>query len=608
MKRKLSIEMNVRIVLVVLIILVMFGVYEIIQTRSAMTNDLQVSLSVITEQLADVLEVPLYSVDIVSIEKFVTSAMQDNNVYAILVQDALTHQGIIRKIRDQHWNLRDMDSSENVTSYLYKQLPIVKENEELGSVEVYLTDKFMEAQITKTILIRAATLLLLLTSIVITLALAITNTVVRPIQSLMRTFERIAGGDLEQTIAITREDEIGTLADAVLNMRDSIKEKIADQSRLTTILESTSDLISMSTPDAKLIYMNSAGKKMVGWRDDEDIAAKEIPDIHPERALRIVETEGIPAAVEHGVWVGETALLGPDGDEIPVSQVIMSHKSPDGELEYLSTIMRDITGRIQAEKVKSNAKLLAQEMELARSIQTGLLPGLVSNIHPDFIIATSMVTADRVGGDYFDITFDRQGSLWISIGDVSGHGVKPGLIMMMAQTVHTTVIASINCEARDVVVTINGILYRNVHKRLNEKHFMTFNALKYLGGGKFEHAGAHLRIIIFRQKSGKCELIRTKGVYLNFIKDISKPTGNSYFQLEKGDIMVLYTDGLTEAQNSNGELLDIDRFLEIIEKHACHDPDAMKGNIMADVLKWCDNKREDDMTLVIVKRKGDSDG
>ncbi|MDM8523166.1 SpoIIE family protein phosphatase [Desulfococcaceae bacterium HSG8] len=244
------------------------------------------------------------------------------------------------------------------------------------------------------------------------------------------------------------------------------------------------------------------------------------------------------------------------------------------------------------------------EMELARKIQTCLLPTSVEEIHPDFEISAVMLTADEVGGDFYEITPDRSGNLWIAIGDVSGHGVTPGLIMMMAQTVHATVTTNLECEARNVVVKINEILYKNVHERLKETHFMTFNALKYMGRGKFEHAGAHLRIIVWRRESRQCELIRTKGVYLNFISDISKPTKNSYFELGEGDIMVLYTDGLTEAENPEGEMLDIDGFINIVEKHSHQEPEAMKENIIADVLRWCDDKRDDDMTLVIVKRKG----
>jgi len=110
-----------------------------------------------------------------------------------------------------------------------------------------------------------------------------------------------------------------------------------------------------------------------------------------------------------------------------------------------------------------------------------------------------------------------------------------------------------------------------------------------------------LRIIVYRRELDKCELIRTKGIYLNLKEDISKSTQNSYFELKEGDIMILYTDGLTEAENPDGDMLDIDGFVDIVGQHAHQKPAAMKEDIMADVIKWCDNKRNDDMALVIVK-------
>jgi serine phosphatase RsbU (regulator of sigma subunit) len=251
----------------------------------------------------------------------------------------------------------------------------------------------------------------------------------------------------------------------------------------------------------------------------------------------------------------------------------------------------------------SKSAALGQEMELARKIQTSLLPTLTDSMHPDFEIAAAMIPADQVGGDFYDIMPDRSGHLWLAVGDVSGHGVTPGLIMMMAQTVHATVTTNLECDARSVVVKINEILYMNVHERLKERHFMTFTALKYLGEGRFQYAGAHLSMIVFRKKTGDCELIRTEGVYLNFKKDISRATKNNEFLLNPGDTLVLYTDGITEAEHPDGKMLDIDGFLKIVEKHAHRNPEAMKEMIMADVIKWCDDRRADDMTLVIVRRK-----
>ncbi|OQY58861.1 MAG: hypothetical protein B6245_09710 [Desulfobacteraceae bacterium 4572_88] len=116
---------------------------------------------------------------------------------------------------------------------------------------------------------------------------------------------------------------------------------------------------------------------------------------------------------------------------------------------------------------------------------------------------------------------------------------------------------------------------------------------------------AHLPMIVFRQKTGACELVRSRGIYLNFKKNIAKATKNAEFTLNSGDILVLYTDGLTEAEDRDGKMLDLDGFVGIVETHAHRIPEAMKDTIMADVIQWCDDRRADDMTLVIVKRKED---
>ena len=121
------------------------------------------------------------------------------------------------------------------------------------------------------------------------------------------------------------------------------------QARLKAILEKTSDLVSTATPDGQLTYLNQAGRKMAGWGMEEPVDERLIADLHPAWALEKIETEGLPVAAETGVWEGETAILHRDGREIPVSQVILAHPSPDGPIRYFSTIIRDITERKRAE-------------------------------------------------------------------------------------------------------------------------------------------------------------------------------------------------------------------------------------------------------------------
>ena len=301
---------------------------------------------------------------------------------------------------------------------------------------------------------------------------------------------------------------------------------------------------------------------------------------------------------------------------IPVSHIVRSvriiasgeldnslNDEGNGEIGQLASDVEKM--RVAIKTLTDNLKeqeRLKNEMELARRLQTSLLPTLTDNFHPDFQIAAVMLPADKVGGDFYDITYDKSGNLWFAIGDVSGHGITPGLIMMMAQTIHTTVTAILDCNARDAVIKINEILYKNVHERLNNRHFMTFTALKYLGSGQFQHAGAHLSMIVFRQKTGICQLVSTRGVYLNLKKNISKSIKNAELSLQQGDILVLYTDGLTEAENPDGRMLDLEGFVKTVKKHAHLEPDTMKDMIMADVIRWCDNNRADDMTLIIIKR------
>ncbi len=185
----------------------------------------------------------------------------------------------------------------------------------------------------------------------------------KPIVNLTKISAEMAKGNLEIPIDTKGKDEVGVLSRSFVHMRDSIREKIleleqeirrrksaqAEQARLIKIMESTSDLVATVKADFTFMYMNHSGRKMVGWSQDEDMGSKKISDVHPPWAYQKVIHEGIPEAFEHGLWEGETALLGPDGKEIPVSQVIMSHKSPLGEIEYLSTIIRDITDRKRSE-------------------------------------------------------------------------------------------------------------------------------------------------------------------------------------------------------------------------------------------------------------------
>jgi len=114
------------------------------------------------------------------------------------------------------------------------------------------------------------------------------------------------------------------------------------QQRLTAILEATPDLICIANLDGFVTYINQAGRKMLGIGKNEDISRIRLADFHaPEDARKIVN-DGMPCAIREGIWTEETTFQTLKGDEVLTSQVLISHRNVHGEIEFFSTIARDI--------------------------------------------------------------------------------------------------------------------------------------------------------------------------------------------------------------------------------------------------------------------------
>jgi len=137
--------------------------------------------------------------------------------------------------------------------------------------------------------------------------------------------------------------------------------------QLLNILNESPDLISTSTIDGTILYLNPAGFRMLGMPEDTDLSKLHIPDFHPAWALRKVEQEGIPATLAEGSWQGETAMLHSDGHEVPVFQTILVHRDREGKPGYLSTICPDISRQKADEENLIAAKLASEAANLSKS-------------------------------------------------------------------------------------------------------------------------------------------------------------------------------------------------------------------------------------------------
>jgi signal transduction histidine kinase len=157
-------------------------------------------------------------------------------------------------------------------------------------------------------------------------------------------------------------------------MRRSPAEKT--EKRLQAIVESNPDLVAMADIHTRqILYINQAGRQMLQIGDKEDVSAFRLGDIHPPSAAALIEDEIIPTAIQDGTWSGESVFLTRSKTEVPVSQVVVAHKSPDGAVEFLSTNAHDLTDRKRAERERHEMEIQlrhAQKLESIGQLAAGI--------------------------------------------------------------------------------------------------------------------------------------------------------------------------------------------------------------------------------------------
>ena len=161
-----------------------------------------------------------------------------------------------------------------------------------------------------------------------------------PVQGKLRTFLST------KNVYRDGQGKIGGIVSIARDITDRKQAEVANRS-LAAILEATPDFVGICDLEGQAVYINKAGRKMLGIDENEDISHRQVAEFSSASARSILLA--IATAVSEGVWSGETAFVSASGIEIPVSQVIISHGATDGKPEYISTIARDISDRKQAE-------------------------------------------------------------------------------------------------------------------------------------------------------------------------------------------------------------------------------------------------------------------
>jgi sigma-B regulation protein RsbU (phosphoserine phosphatase) len=260
-------------------------------------------------------------------------------------------------------------------------------------------------------------------------------------------------------------------------------------------------------------------------------------------------------------------------------------------------VVAQVTLRSQLE-----AERMDKEARIAAAIQTSMNPVVLAV--PGLEIAASMVPAAEAGGDYYDVIPTQKGA-WIGIGDVTGHGLGSGLIMLMIQSM---VAALSRLEPpplpSEVVSAVGESIWDNVRLRLKRDDHATLTVFRYHGGGRFTFAGAHEELIVWRSRSKRCERVPTPGFWVGAVPSVRRMTQDSELVLDKGDVLVLYSDGVTEARNARQEQFSLERLEQRVEDLASKPVSAIRADLQEAVTSWSASL-DDDVTLLIIRYLGD---
>ncbi|MEG4442877.1 AAA family ATPase [Microcoleus sp. AT9_B5] len=268
------------------------------------------------------------------------------------------------------------------------------------------------------------------------------------------------------------------------------------------------------------------------------------------------------------------------------------------QLAQANTEILVLNDRLKVENLRMSA-----ELDVTRRLQQMILPKQqeLESI-AGLEIAAFMEPADEVGGDYYDV-LNHGGKATIGIGDVTGHGLESGVLMIMAQTAIRTLLVHKETDPVKLLQTVNQTLFDNV-ERMNCGKSMSLSLLEYRDN-TLRLSGQHEEVIVVRD-GGEVERIDTieLGFPIALEADIADFIGSTEIQLNSGDVVVLYTDGITEAFDMKNDQYGIEPLIEVVVLNREQSAAEIKQAVIDDVRRYIgEQKVFDDITLVVIKQK-----
>jgi serine phosphatase RsbU (regulator of sigma subunit) len=276
----------------------------------------------------------------------------------------------------------------------------------------------------------------------------------------------------------------------------------------------------------------------------------------------------------------------------PSASIVPHHSS------VTEAFARSLTWRLRAAEARERERI-EQELRVARRIQQELLPETLPNLD-GWRIATHYGPAREVGGDFYDFLELSNGRLGLVVGDATGHGMPAALVMATTRGMLRAVVGSSESPG-EVLARVNEALVADIPPST----FVTcFYGVLDPENGRFRYANAGHNLPC-RRHDGQADELRARGMPLGLMPGMSYE--EKEIELEKGESVLFYSDGLVEAHDPKGEMFGFPRLRRMVAEHA---EDGSLVDFLMDELRsftggdgW---EQEDDITLVTLQRSAAS--
>jgi PAS domain S-box-containing protein len=449
----------------------------------------------------------------------------------------------------------------------------------------------------------------------------------RPVRLLNEGLRRVAAGDLQAALPFLRtrdefEPLIGQFNQMVVSLRETqqLRESLARQEEVERALRldgerlearvrertrelerairerdqylaHSLDLICVATMDGSFRTVNPAFERVLGYSTEELTSGPFMKYVHPEDVPSTeLELQRLAAGIPTVLF--ENRYRCKDGSYKHLEWTA----TPLPEEQVVYAIARDITDRRRAEAAEQALVAASTQMQIAQNIQMSLLPSPQLKID-GFEFAGVSRPAESVGGDYFDFIPVADDQLMLTIGDATGHGLPAALLMAQLHACLWSLLVGDPHPIDEVMDRANALLYAKTPSNCYASATLV----------RVDTARREIRFINAGHPPGY--LFGCNGTIKRRLDTPGTPLGclprfcgrsSEWVAVERGDVLVLLTDGILEATSADGEFFGEDRFLEVVRRHLSEDPQTL-AEAVQDAAFAFSGRLQDDSTLVAMK-------